>query len=399
MHMPSEAEDLRDGIAIPLSVPEIAGNEWKYVKECLDTGWVSSVGSFVNRFEQNVAEYAGAKRAVAVTNGTAGLHTALRVVGVEPGDEVIVSDLAFIASANAVRYCDAYPVFMDVGANSWHMDGNKLAEFLKVECEIRSGQCFNKGTGRRIRAVLPVHILGLACDIAPIMDLANRYCLRVVEDAAEAMGVRYGGRHAGTFGDVGVFSFNGNKIITAGGGGMLVTDDDRYADYARHLTTQAKDDPIEYFHNEIGYNYRLSNIQSAVGVAQLERITDFIQKKRAIAEAYESAFSNLEGITLMPVGPNVEPTYWLYSVLLPENTTLALRKGIIRKLNSYGVGARPFWHVLHDLPPYRSCQAYKIEHSIRLHERGVSLPSSVGLQGPDLARCISTFERVVSQRI
>ncbi len=400
LHLPIVGEDMRVvGLVtrdiIPLSEPEITGNEWKYVKECLDSGWVSSAGPFVSRFESAFAAYAGARNAVAVGSGTAGLHVALRVVGVEAGDEVIVSDLTFIASVNAINYCGAHPILMDASPRDWQMDAEKVARFLESECSRRSGHCINKRTGRRVRAIVPVHILGLACDIQRIIELASSYGLAVIEDAAEGVGVLRGGKHVGTFGDIGVFSFNGNKIVTTGGGGMLVTQNDRHAEYARYLTTQAKDDPLEYVHNEIGYNYRMTNIQAAMGVAQLERLSEFIARKRAIARAYEAAFTNDESLTRMPVPEDVTATYWLYTVLLSPETTLERRKEILKKLNANGIGARPFWHPVHDLPPYRTCQSYEIEHAVRLYERGISLPSSVGLPKDDLERCIHVFMQLV----
>lgn len=379
---------------IPLSEPEISGNEWQYVKECLDSGWVSSAGPFIGQFESAIASYVGAKNAVAVTNGTVGLHLALKLVGVEPGDEVMVSNLTFIASVNVIAYCNAHPVFIDAASDDWQIDPEKVARFLETQCVVRKGQCFNRQTGRRVRAIVPVHILGLACKIQRIVELAKSYGLAVVEDAAEALGVHYRGQHAGISGDVGVFSFNGNKIITTGGGGMLVTANDAYAEYARYLTTQAKDDPVEYVHNEIGYNYRMNNLQAAMGVAQLQRLPEFISRKRAIAEKYDEAFSDDESITLMPRPVDVTPTFWLYTVLLPPETTLAKRKQLLKKLNANGIGARPFWHPAHSLPPYQACQAFEIEHSVRLYERGISLPSSVGLKSADLERCIRVFKQV-----
>lgn len=380
---------------IPLAVPVIRGNEWKYVRECLDTGWVSSAGPFVERFEREVATYVGAQHAVATASGTAALHIALRIVGVEPGEEVIVSNLTFVASVNAIRYCQAHPVLIDAAPDTWQMDTTKLARFLAQECDTHREGCFNRRSGRRIRAVLPVHALGLACEIDRIRDLAAGSRLRVVEDAADAMGVRYRGRHVGTFGDVGAFSFNGNKIMTAGGGGMLVTDNPGHAEYARYLTTQAKDDPLEYIHNEVGYNYRLSNIQAALGLAQLEQLDGFIAAKRAIAQTYEEAFRGVRGITPMPTLPGTEPTYWLYTILLKPGVTLEARKAVVGALHAQGVGARPMWHTVHDLPPYQGCQAFEIEHSVRLYERGISLPCSVGIRPEDLQRAIAVLTGIV----
>ncbi len=381
---------------IPLSVPQFGGREWRYLKECLDTGWVSSAGPFVERFEQAVAAYVGAPYAVAVVNGTAALHTALQVVGVKPNDEVLVSDLTFIAPVNAIRYCQAHPIFVDANPSTWHMDVEKIDRFLTQGCEIRRQTCYNRSTGRPVRAILPVHILGLACEMDRIMELARRFSLRVVEDAAEALGVRHQGRHVGTVGDVGVFSFNGNKIITTGGGGMLVTNDPHAASHARYLTTQAKDDEEEHMHHTVGYNYRLSNIQAALGLAQLEQLDRFITRKRRIARAYEAALRDVDGLTLMPTPPDVEPTYWLYTILLGEGTSLAARQAFVKALAAQGIGARPLWHPIHALAPYRHEQAVEVEHAVRLYERGVSLPSSVGLRDAELQRCVAVVRQLLT---
>jgi perosamine synthetase len=381
---------------ISLSAPLFQGNEWKYVKECLDTGWVSSAGSFVGRFERELAAYVGAPYAVAVLNGTAGLHVALRIIGVEPEDEVIVPTLTFVASVNPIRYCRAHPIFMDASPTSWQMDGDKVEHYLERECEVRDDACYNRRTGRRVRAILPVHILGLACEIDRITQLARHYRLRVVEDATEAMGVRYRGRHAGTFGDVGVFSFNGNKIITTGGGGMIVTADPRLANYARYLTTQAKDDPVEYFHSEIGYNYRLTNLQAAVGVAQLEQLDGFITKKRAIARAYRHTLAEIPGLTLMPRTPHTEPTYWLYTVLLPPGTTLDDRKAVLARLRETGIEARGLWRPVHTLPPYLDSQAHDITHAPGIYERALSLPSSALLRPDDVGWCVAALRKALA---
>jgi perosamine synthetase len=383
-----------DGV-IPLCVPEIRGNEWKYIKECLDTNWVSSAGSYVDRFEGMLADYVGAKYAVATVNGTAALHVALLVAGVQPDDEVLVSTLTFIAPVNAIRYAGAWPVFMDAEPFYWQMDPQKVADFLEKECRWQNGRLTNRTTGRRVKAILPVHILGHPCDMDPILQVAQKYDLAVIEDATETLGARYKGRKAGHLGDIGCFSFNGNKLITTGGGGMIVTDNPGWAERARYLTTQAKDDPIEFIHNEIGYNYRLSNIQAAMGVAQMEQIEGFIAKKRAMCRTYETAFHELEGITLMPTQPETEPTYWLYTILCRHGTTLAARKAVLRRLNENGIGARPIWHPIHGLPPHANCQAFRIEHAVNLYHRGVCLPSSVGLDEGDQLRCIDVVREII----
>lgn len=381
---------------VPLSVPEIGGNEWKYVKECLDTNWVSSVGSFVDRFESDLAAYVGTQYAVATVNGTAALHIALLVAGVEAEDEVLVSDLTFIAPVNAIRYVGAWPVFVDAEPHYWQMDPGKLEHFLETGCSWSDVGLVNKTTGRRVKAILPVHILGHPCDVDPIMDLARKYDLAVIEDATESLGARYKGRMVGHLGHVACFSFNGNKIITTGGGGMVVTDNNEWAERARYLTTQAKDDTVEYIHNEIGYNYRLTNIQAAMGVAQLERLEEFVAKKRAIAEVYERSLRDLEGITVMPTRSSDQATYWLYTVLLGPGTSLETRQAAIKSLNDRGIGARPLWHPIHSLPPYLHCQALQIEHSVDLYQRAISLPSSVGLDARDLQRCASAISELVN---
>jgi perosamine synthetase len=381
--------------SIPLCVPELRGNEWKYVKECLDTNWVSSVGSFVDRFEDMLAGYVGSRHAIATVNGTAALHIALLVAGVQPDDEVLVPTLSFVAPANAIRYAGAWPVFMDAESRHWQMDPQKVADFLGKGCKPQGGSLVNRATGRRVKALLPVHILGQPCDMGPLLESARKYGLVVIEDATESLGARYKGDMVGRLGDIACFSFNGNKIITTGGGGMVVTGDQEWAERARYLTTQAKDDPVEYVHHEIGYNYRLTNVLAAMGVAQMEQLDEFIAKKRALAGVYAEAFRELEDLTLMVPQPDTDPTYWLYTVLLHGGTTLADRKRVISGLNEAGIGARPLWHTLHDLPPYRECPNFEIEHAVRLYERGISLPSSVGLAPDQQQRCIAAVKKLV----
>ena len=382
---------------IPLSVPEIRGNEWLYIKECLDTNWVSSAGSFVDRFESQIAEYVQTKYAVATVNGTSALHLALLASGVEPNDEVIVSDLSFVAPANAIRYVGAWPVFMDSELLYWQMDTEKLDDFLKSGCTWKNGNLFNNITGRRVTAILPVHILGHPCDLDPILELAKKYNLVVIEDATESLGAKYKQQMVGSIGDVGCLSFNGNKLITTGGGGMLITNRRGWADHARYLSTQAKDDPVEYVHSHIGYNYRLTNIQAALGVAQVENIEEFIQRKRDIARRYESGFALLEDMTLMSRQLGSEPVYWLYTVLLPQHFSSDLRKIFVSRLNAKGIQCRPLWHPLHSLPPYKDCYAYKIENVFDIYNRAVSLPCSVGLDNADQDDCIEAFKDLYSE--
>ena len=388
MSFKEAAQPVAQEMLIPLTRPEFCGNEWKYLKECLDSGWVSSAGPFVDRFEREVAAYVGSTHAVAMVNGTAALHLALRVAGIESDDEVLVSDFTFVAPVNAIRYCQAHPILVDANPETWQMDVPKLQRFLRSNCEVRSEICYNKRTGRRVRAILPVHLLGLSCAMDKILDLARTFHLKVVEDAAEGLGVRYQNRHVGTFADVGVLSFNGNKIVTAGGGGILLTQDRSLAEYARYLSTQAKNDPLEYLHNEIGYNYRLTNIQAALGLAQLERIKEFITKKKEITRTCSCALAEVEGVKPMPMPPFTQSNFWLYTFLLKEGTNVEKRKAFLHKLHSLGIGARPLWHPIHDLDPYRQCETLHLEHSTSLYERGISLPSSSSLTKEELETCV-----------
>lgn len=380
---------------IPLSVPEISGREWELLKDSLDTGWVSSAGPHVTAFEEKVAAYAGAKRAVAVASGTSALHLSLLALGVKANDAVIVSDMTFVASVNAIVYTGAAPIFMDADASTWQMDVEKTERFLRKECEKRADGLFHKKSGRRVSGILPVHILGLSCRIDRIVALAKEFGIWVLEDAAEGMGVKYSGRHVGTFGNVGVFSFNGNKIITTGGGGMVVTNDNAIADRCRYLSTQAKTDEVENVHGDIGFNYRLTNIQAALGIAQMEQLPTFVKKKKHISERYDAFLKDVEGLTLMPTSPNTEATNWLYTVLLSPSSTLAQRKEVLRRLHGKGVMARPLWHPIHSQPPFRAYDAYEIEVAPRLYERSVSLPTSVGISDDDIGRSAAALKEAL----
>lgn len=364
---------------IPLCVPEIAGNEWKYIKECLDTNWVSSVGSYVDRFEEDLARYVGSKRAVATVNGTSALHVALLIAGVEPDDEVLTSTLTFIAPANAVRYVSAWPVFMDTEPRYWQMDAQKVVDFLEKECQWRNKALYNKTTGRRIRALLPVHILGHPVDMDPIIEAARKFDLPIVEDASESLGATYKGRSVGRFGDLSCFSFNGNKLITTGGGGMIATDNEQFAEKAKYLTTQAKDHPIEYIHHEVGYNYRLPNILAAMGVAQMEVLDDYISVKRRIASTYEAILKSVAGIESMNEAPWAFSTHWMYTVLVHEEQYGIDSRQLLNRLAEQGIQARPLWQPLHLSRAHENCQSYHCSCSEDLYRKALSLPCSVGL--------------------
>lgn len=382
---------------IPLCVPEIRGNEWKYIKECLDTNWVSSVGPFVDRFEREVAAYVGTKYAVATVNGTAALHIALLVAGVQPDDEVLVSTLTFISPANAIRYVGAWPVFIDAEPHYWQMDPQKVVDFLEKECLWRNDGLYNKTTGRRLRAILPVHILGHPCDVYPILELGQKYNLLAIEDAAESLGARYKGCMVGHLGDIACLSFNGNKTITTGGGGMIVTDNEEWAHKAKYLTTQAKDDPVEYIHNEIGYNYRLTNIQAAMGCAQMEQLDDYITAKRRIAAGYTKALMELSGITPMQEADWAFSVFWMYTVLVEETQFGMDSRALLRRLREAKIQARPMWQPIHRSTAHADCQAYQVEVADHLYDCALSLPSSVGLSQEHKEVVIGHLMRLKSQ--
>jgi perosamine synthetase len=375
-------------------VPEIRGNEWRYVKECLDTGWVSSVGAFVDRFEKNLACYVGARYAVAAVNGTSALHVALLVAGVKPDDEVLVSTLTFIAPANAIRYVGAWPVFVDAEPEYWQMDPQRVTDFLEKDCRWEKGELRNRVTGRRVKAIIPVHILGHPVRMTPILELARKYNLVVIEDATESLGAKYEGHFTGSLADMACFSFNGNKIITTGGGGMITTDNEAWAHKARYLTTQAKDDPVEYIHNEIGYNYRLSNLQAAMGCAQLELLGEYVSRKRQIAETYVKAIKDLPGITPMREAEWADSNFWMFTVLIdPKQFGMDSRR-LLKVLAENKIQARPLWQPIHRSPAHIGCQPQPCETAEMLHQNCLSLPCSVGLTQADMERVCQTITRL-----
>jgi len=375
----SKPESPKADPPIPLSIPVMQGNEWTYIKECLDTGWVSSVGSYVTCFEKELAAYIGERYAVATSTGTAALHTALMVAGIGPDEDVLVSTLTFIASANAIRYVGAHPAFIDAEPNYWQMDAEKVKHFVEERCRWQNDELRNRRTGRRVRAIMPVHVLGHPVDMEPIMEIARQYKLIVIEDATEALGSKYKGQMVGTLGDMACFSFNGNKIITTGGGGILVTDDRTYADRARYLTTQAKDRTSEYIHHEVGYNYRLTNLQAAMGVAQLECLPEVIKTKRQIAERYNPALADLPGITVMPEADWAQSNLWLYSILVDRNE-FGMDSRLLRAiLEDANIESRPLWQPLHMSKAHRT--SLKVDNPVaeKLYQDALSLPCSANL--------------------
>jgi len=383
---------------VPLCVPEIRGNEWKYIKECLDTNWVSSVGSFVDRFERELAARVGTRYAVATVNGTAALHIALLVAGVQPDDEVLVSTLTFIAPANAIRYVGAWPVFIDAEPDYWQMDPQKAADFLDKGCQWTKGVLRNRTTGRQVRAILPVHILGHPVDMDPILEVARKYGLAVIEDATESLGAKYKGRMVGDLGDAACFSFNGNKIITTGGGGMIVTDNEAWARKAKYLTTQAKDDPLEFMHETIGYNYRLTNIQAALGVAQMEKLDEYITIKRSIAARYAEAFKNVPGITLMLEAPYAFSLFWMYTILVDEERYGMSSRELLRELEHARIQCRPLWQPIHRSPAHGGKPGTACPVSEWLNRDALSLPCSVGLDSESQQQVIRAVREMAGGR-
>ena len=377
---------------IPLSVPNIKGNEWKYVKECLDSEWVSSAGKYVSVFEKKISEYTGAKYAVACINGTSALQVSLRLAGVNPQDEVIVPTLTFIAPVNAIIYNQAFPIFMDAD-EYYNIDVTKTIEFIENRTVFKDGFTFNKITNRRITAIIPVHVWGNACWLDEIQPLCEERNIAIIEDASESLGTvyKYGnfkGRHTGTIGELGCISFNGNKIITAGGGGMILTDDEKLADKAHYLTTQAKDDSVRYIHHEIGYNFRLTNIQAALGVAQLEQLSGFLKRKKEINQQYVKAVEQIKGLVMAAVPNYADNNQWMNLLQINSKTYGEDREVLMKRLEGNSIQTRPVWGLNHLQKPYRDCQNYKIEKTDELVAKSLCLPSSTNLQNEDLKNIV-----------
>jgi perosamine synthetase len=366
----------------------MAGNEWAYIKECLDTNFVSSVGPFVDRFEREFASRLGAQHAVATVNGTAALHVALLVAGVEPDDEVLVSALTFIAPANAIRYAGAWPVFVDAEARFWQMDVAKAGAFLDERCVRIDGVLRNRATGRRIGAIVPVHILGHPVDMDPLLAVARTYGLPVVEDATESLGAEYRGRAVGRLADISCFSFNGNKLITTGGGGMIVTDRTEWAQRAKYLTTQAKDDPIEFVHGAIGFNYRLTNIAAAMGCAQLERVREFVETKRRIAASYSDAFADVPGLAPLGEAPWAHSAFWSYAMRVDAAVYGRDRRELARVLEKARIQTRPLWQPMHLSPAHAGAQSTGCETAAAIQDSALALPCSVGLSADEQDRVV-----------
>lgn len=379
---------------VTLHRPSFTGREWHYLRQCLDSGWVSAAGPFGGRFERAVAEYVGVQHAVATVTGSAALHVALQLVGLRPGESVIIPDLTFIAPLHAVRQCGGHPVLIDAEAHTWQIDPELVEAYLREDCVTRHGRTSDRRSGRRVRALVATHLLGLPCAIERLVEVARRHGLAVVEDAAQAMGVRVRDRHVGTFGDVGVLSFNGSKIITAGGGGMLVTGDDRLAERARRLIHQASGDAGGRVRGELAFNYRLSSLQAALGLAQLEQLDAFLTRQRRIAGRYARALRAIAGVVPMPAPRHARPSYWLYAMRLAERRVGA-RDAVIRRLAAQGVEAKSLWRPMHALPANRSCGRRGGQQAARLYAQTICLPCRPGLTDAEQELCIRAVQAAV----
>lgn len=359
---------------IPLHVPRFRGNEKKYLLDTIDSTFVSSVGAYVDKFELQMQQITGAKKGVAVVNGTAGLQVALRLAGVAKGDEVITQALTFVATANAIAYNNAVPVFVDVDLDTMGLSPKAVEAFLEEYGEIREDGCYNNSTGRKIAACMPMHTFGFPVHLDELLTVCNKWNIPIVEDAAESLGSYYKGKHTGTFGALGAFSFNGNKIVTSGGGGAIVTNDTSLGAYAKHLTTTAKEPhPYEYVHNELGYNFRMPNLNAALACAQLESLEYYLENKRNLAFSYASFFKE-QGITFRKEMPNTKANYWLMAVELANKKE---RDAFLKETNEKGVMTRPIWQLMYRLPMYKDCQKDAQRNAEFLEERIVNIPSSV----------------------
>ena len=363
----------------PLHAPDLQGKEREYLIECIDSTYVSSVGPFVDRFERELEKFTGARHAIAVANGTAALHVALILAGVKADDEVLVPALTFVATANAVRYCHAHPHFVDIDPLNLGVDPRALRAYLETTAVIEDGRCINRNTRRVIRALVPMHAFGHPAALEELCAVAKDFQLELVEDAAESLGSSYHGAHTGTFGRLGVLSFNGNKIITTGGGGAILTNDSALAKHAKHLTTTAKlPHRWEYVHDEVGYNYRMPNLNAAMGCAQIERLPALLQAKRKLYSAYRTAFSGLPWAHIVAEPPGCHSNYWLQTVILAPEAA-HLRDAILDATNQAGIMTRPAWRLLHRLPPYSACPRMRLSQSELVEAALINIPSSAAL--------------------
>lgn len=367
------------GSMLALHEPEFNGREWEYVKDCIDTGWVSSVGSYVDRFERDLSAYTGAAHAVATSNGTSALHVCLQLAGVRAGDEVLMPALTFIATANAVSYLSAVPHFVDSEEVSLGVDADALERYLRATARIEDGVCMNRRTGAPIRALVVMHVFGHPSDLDALDALARRWHLELVEDAAESLGSTYRGRHTGNVGRLAALSFNGNKVVTTGGGGAILTNDPALGRRAKHLTTTARvPHRWNFIHDEVGYNYRLPNLNAALGCAQLERLPDMVERKRHLAQAYQQAFRDVSGVRFLTEPNDTSSNYWLNAIVLDE-ANAGRRDELLTALNDAGYMSRPIWTLMHRLPMYEACPRMDLRAAQQMEARVINVPSSAKL--------------------
>lgn len=367
---------------VALHEPCFEGREWDYVKDCLDSGYVSSVGSYVNKFETDLCQFTGAKFAAAVVNGTSALQICLKLAGVQSGDEVLIPALTFVATANAVCYCGAIPHLMDSDMDSLGVDADKLGDYLKETAEMRNGICYNKQTDRPIRALVVMHTFGHPVQLDKILQVCGEYGLELIEDAAESLGSYYKNVHTGKFGKLSALSFNGNKIVTTGGGGAILTDDESLYQEAKHLTTTAKiPHRWAFVHDEVGYNYRMPNLNAALGCAQMEQIENFVCRKRALAEEYRKAFAGIPGVHFFTEPSYAKSNYWLNTLILSEEN-VPLRDSILEETNRHGIQTRPAWTLMNQLSMFEHCPRMDLSTVESLERRIINIPSSARLGKP-----------------
>jgi len=389
------------GRVINLSVPNLGKeNILRNLSECLETGWVSTGGRFISEFEDKIAKYVGVKEAVGIQSGTAGLHTALRVLGVESDEEVIAPTLTFIAAVNPITYLGAQPVFIDCD-DTFCIDPIKLEKFCREECEVIERKLYNKKTKKQIKVIVVVHVFGNMADMEKIMDIAQQYNLKVLEDSTEALGTyytsgRYKGKFTGTIGGIGVYSFNANKIITTGGGGMVVSNNQELLDKVRFLSVQAKTDPLYFIHDEIGYNYRMLNLQAALGTEQIDQLEDFINIKIRNYKRYKEAIEKIEGLELMPFNDNIRSNHWFYSLLVDKEKYGLNKDELLLKLNEENIQSRPIWGLIHQQKPYLNNEAYEMEKSLYYIDRILNIPCSTNLTEEEVDVVIEKLKKYKS---
>lgn len=377
---------------IPLSVPNLKGNEMKYVVDAVETEWVSSGGSYIDDFEAEIAKFIGDDQAVAVQSGTAALHLTLLEAGVEHGEEVITPTLTFIAAVNPVRYCGAEPVFMDCD-DSLCMDPLKLELFLNESCIFEDGIVRNKTTGKRIRAIVVVHVFGNMADMASILRIAKKFNLKVIEDATEALGsFDASGQFAGTIADYGAYSFNGNKIMTTGGGGMIVAKDKEELAHMRYLSTQAKDNPTNFIHGDVGYNYRMTNLQAALGLGQIEQLDTFIETKRRNYDLYDELLKDDKTVRLLPFRDGIHSNCWFYALYVEGEPDIQV---IMDKLQEKKIQTRPIWGLIHEQLPYKNNQAYNIDKALEYSKHVINVPCSTNLSKEDVEYVVASLKEVL----